>query len=76
MGSTTKKYLIAHDLLIKEELDELLEYAFNKPDVQCKLKEKLRAHGWSEEVTEAVESRPVSQQILFSDLEADADDGR
>jgi hypothetical protein len=31
------------------------------------------SHGWCEET---VESRPVSQQILFSDLEDDADDGR
>ena len=57
-------------------MDELLEYAFSKPDVQRKLKEKLRAHGWCEEATEAAESRPVSQQVLFSDLEDDADDGR
>ena len=76
MGGTTKKYLIDPDLLTKEDLDELLEYAFSKQDVQRKLKEKLRAHGWSEEVTENVESRPISQQILFSDLEDDADDGR
>ena len=76
MGGTTKKYLIAPDLLTKEDLDELLEYAFSKPDVQRKLKEKLRAHEWWENTTVAAESRPVSQQILFSDLEDDEDDGR
>jgi len=37
MGGTTKKHLIDADLLTKEELDGLLDYAFSKPDVQAKL---------------------------------------
>ena len=54
----------------------LLEYAFSKPDVQRKLKEKLRAHGWSEEATETAEGKHIFQQIPFSDLVDDEGNGR
>lgn len=53
MGGTTMKYLIDPDLLTKAELDELMEFAFSKPDVQARLKEILRAHGWVDEAEES-----------------------
>ena len=56
IGGTTRKYLIDADLLTKEDLEGLLDYAFSKPDVQARLKNILRSHGWVDEATEPVGS--------------------
>ena len=76
MGGTTKKFLIAPDLLTKEDLDELLAYAFSKPDVQARLKAKLRSYGWSEEDEGAAGFTRIGAADMSGGKADEADGGR
>ena len=80
MGGTVNKFLIEPDLITKDELDELLTFAFNKPDMQAKLKAMLRSHGWVEdpesEPEEESESTQAYVERMFGGNATGANGGR